>query len=119
MASFASAACSQECAHSFGDTPLTANYFTKVIGRNAEFEREDIAIITNFTNLYSLRIVYQGFCDVLNKSTHFFPLINELSLFKLYCGTSTKADKSAMGTMNRPLHYSASVAVAGVDFVCS
>src|SRR6266516_1448614 len=119
MATFTRAARSQECSHCFGDSSLTADYLTKVIGRNVEFERKDIAIITNFTNLYGLRIVYQGFCDVLNKSTHFFPLINELSLFKLYCGTSTKANKSAMGTMNRPLHYSASVAVAGVDFVCS
>src|SRR6266581_5327790 len=75
MATFTRAARSQECSHCFGDSSLTTDYLTKVIGRNVEFERKDIAIITNFTNLYGLRFVYQGFCDVLNKSTHFFPLM--------------------------------------------
>jgi hypothetical protein len=71
VATFTRATCSQERAHSFGDTSLTTDYLSKVIGRNAEFERKDTAIIANFTDLHGLRIVYQGFCDVFNKSTHF------------------------------------------------
>jgi hypothetical protein len=58
MATFTRATCPQERSHCPGNSTLTANYFTKVIRRNTQFQRKNIAVITNFANLDRFRIIY-------------------------------------------------------------
>jgi hypothetical protein len=58
MSTFTRATGPQERSHCLGNSTLTANYFAKVIRRNTQFQRKNIAVITNFANLYCFRIIH-------------------------------------------------------------
>jgi hypothetical protein len=73
MATLTRTAGPQEGAHSPGNTALAANHFAKIIWCHMEFQYQGIAVVANFTHLYSGRIINERLSDVFNQFTHIQP----------------------------------------------